>query len=429
MKVLLIGSGGREHRIAMSLAKSPKCTQLYIAPGNPGTNECGSNIAINDSDLPGLLAFAKENNIDCTFVGPEVPLVAGIVDLFKEHELPIIGPSKEAAQLEGSKDWAKKLMKKYNIPTADFQTFTELKKALDYVKNKNQYPIVIKADGLAAGKGVTVALNEKMAFTAITECFSGKFKKAGEQVVIEDFLAGEEASIFAFTDGKTVYPMLPAQDHKAIYDGDTGPNTGGMGAYCPAPLISKEMQETILNTVFKPLLSAFQEENLHYTGIIYAGLMISPEGEINIVEFNVRFGDPETQAVLALLETDLLDIFNHITNQTLDQINLTWKKEFATCVVLASKGYPEQYEKGFKICGSNTLKTQSHIQFIHAGTTKKGNHLLTNGGRVANIVASAETLEKSIAEAYKYVSNISFDNCVYRTDIGKKGLKHIPHLS
>ena len=429
MNVLLIGSGGREHRIAMSLAKSPKCTQLYIAPGNPGTSECGANIPISDSDLPGLLAFAKENNIDCTFVGPEVPLVAGIVDLFKEHELPIIGPSKEAAQLEGSKDWAKKLMKKHNIPTADFQTFTELKKAIDYVKNKNQYPIVIKADGLAAGKGVTVALNEKMAITAINDCFSGKFKEAGEQVVIEDFLAGEEASIFAFTDGKTVYPMLPAQDHKAIYDGDTGPNTGGMGAYCPAPLISEEMQETILNTVFKPLLSAFQEEKLHYTGIIYAGLMISPKGEINIVEFNVRFGDPETQAVLALLETDLLDIFTHINNQTLDQINLTWKKEFATCVVLASKGYPEQYEKGFEIYGSDTLKKQSHIQFIHAGTSQKSNQLVTNGGRVANIVASAETLEKSIAEAYKYVSNISFDNCVYRTDIGKKGLKHAPHLS
>ena len=351
-KLLIIGSGGREHAIGIALKQSDKNPTLYFAPGNAGTALLGTNIAINAADINSLLSFAKETNIDMTIVGPEDPLVMGIVDTFQKENLTIFGPNKLAAQLEGSKKWAKQLMKNYNIPTANYHAFTDYEKAKDYIKANNQYPIVIKADGLAAGKGVTIATSQNEANNAIEECLlNKKFNDAGTEIIIEDFLEGDEASIFAFTDSKVILPMLAAQDHKAIGDGDTGPNTGGMGAYCPTPLVTPEMYKKVTETIFEPLLQAFQKEGITYKGIVYAGLMITKTGDISIVEFNVRFGDPETQVVLPLLKTDLLTIFEAIETETLANISLEWSTESAVCVVLASGGYPNAYQKGKPISG------------------------------------------------------------------------------
>lgn len=422
MKILIIGSGGREHSIALALKKSNLITNIFIAPGNAGTSQIGTNVAIKENQIEDLAKFAISNTIDITFVGPEAPLVDGIVDLFENHNLSIIGPSKKAAQLEGSKDWAKQLMKKYNIPTANFETFSNFDSASNYIKRNPHYPIVIKADGLAAGKGVTVAQSEQDALAALEDCFvKNKFNSAGQRVVIEEFLAGQEASIFAFTDGKTILPMEPAQDHKAIFDGDKGPNTGGMGAYCPAPLVTKQIQEKVSETVFKPLLNAIQKENLNYTGIIYAGLMIDDNQNVNIVEFNVRFGDPETQVVLPRLKTDLGLIFKHITTKSLDQITLEWDNDSTVGVVLASEGYPEHYEKNKEITGLNLISNNCHI--VHAGTLNKDNKLLTNGGRVLCVVGKDSNLQSAIQKTYGEIPKISFENIYFRKDIGQKGLQ------
>lgn len=422
MKILIIGSGGREHSIALTLKKSNLVTDIFIAPGNAGTSQVGTNIAIKENQIEDLAKFAINNTIDITFVGPEAPLVDGIVDLFENHNLSIIGPSKKAAQLEGSKDWAKQLMKKYNIPTANFETFSNINSANNYIKNNHHYPIVIKADGLAAGKGVTVAQSEQEALSALEDCFiNNKFNSAGQRVVIEEFLEGQEASIFAFTDGKTVLPMEPAQDHKAIFDGDKGPNTGGMGAYCPTPLVTKQIQEKVYETIFKPLLNAIQKENLNYTGIIYAGLMIDENQNVNIVEFNVRFGDPETQVVLPRLKTDLALIFKHIATKSLNQITLEWDNDSTVGVVLASEGYPEHYEKNKEITGLNLISNNCHI--VHAGTLNKDNKLVTNGGRVLCIVGKDRNLQSAIQKTYGEIPKISFENIYFRKDIGQKGLQ------
>ena len=421
MKILIIGSGGREHAIAKALLSGKLTTTCYVAPGNAGTSTFCTNVPIKENQIKELIQFAKKEAISITFVGPEAPLVDGIVDAFQKENLAIIGPSKESAQLEGSKDWAKSLMKKYNIPTANFETFTSFETSLSYIKNKNTYPIVIKADGLAAGKGVTIAQTYEQAENALKDCFiNNKFNDAGQKVVIEDFLKGEEASIFAFTDGKSILCMEPAQDHKAIFDGDKGPNTGGMGAYCPAPIVSKTLQETIKKSIFEPLLEAFKKENLHYTGIIYAGLMIDNQNA-NIVEFNVRFGDPETQVVLPQLKTDLAEIFQHIINQSLDQLTLEWHNKSTVAVVMASGGYPDSYEKNKTITGLNNISSDCHI--IHAGTKKEKDNIVTNGGRVLCVVGQDETLESAIKKTYTNIKKIEFDNAYYRTDIGQKALK------
>ena len=421
MNILIIGSGGREHAIGICLQKSKTKPNLFFAPGNAGTALVGTNVPIKDLDLDALLNYAKNNNIDFTVVGPEAPLVAGIVDLFENHNLSIIGPSKKGAQLEGSKQWAKELMQKYDIPTASFEVFNNYKDALDYIDKKNQYPIVIKADGLAAGKGVTVAENKQMAQDALKQCFIDKqFSSAGLKVVIEDFLVGEEASLFAFTDSKTISPMIPAQDHKAVFEGDKGPNTGGMGAYCPTSLVSSEIKDIISKKVFEPLLNAFQKEGIRYRGIVYAGLMISPTNNVSIVEFNVRFGDPETQVVLPLLETDLVDVFQAILNEKLDSINLNWSNDYAACVVLASGGYPGSYEKNKQISGLNSVS--SDISVIHAGTKSNSTGIFTNGGRVLGVVGKCSSLESALNKVYTNIDTIKFEDMFYRSDIGFKAL-------
>ena len=415
-KILIIGSGGREHAIGIALKKNNNC-DLFFTPGNGGTQSIGKNI--NAFPTTQLIEFVKTNQITLTIVGPEVPLSEGIVNKFQKENLPIIGPSKQGALLESSKKWAKEFMKKNNIPTGAYQSFTNIDQALAYCNNQS-FPIVIKADGLAAGKGVTIAQSFDEAKTALIDCLTNnKFSDSGKTVIIEEFLKGEEASIFAFTDGKTILPMIAAQDHKAIYDGDKGPNTGGMGAYAPAPLITNELYKKINNEVFIPVLKGLQKENINYKGIIYAGLMIK-DNQPMIIEFNVRFGDPETQIVLPLLKTNLLEIFEAIQNEELDKITLEWTDQYAVCVVLASKGYPNQHEKNKKIT-INTQENQNNI--IHAGTTIKNNQLLSNGGRVMGTIGVSDQLNDAIKKSYALVEKIEFENKYYRTDIGQKALK------
>ncbi len=428
MKVLLIGSGGREHAIAYRLATSTKCEQLFIAPGNPGTFQCGKNVSISADNVSELVDFAKNNHIDLTFVGPEVPLALGIVDAFESQNLCIVGPNKVASQLESSKSWAKDKYKQYGIPTADYQEFTNYDKAVAYVQSKNSYPIVIKADGLAAGKGVTIAFDFEMANKALSDCFLDQiFKEAGACVVIEDFLEGEEASLFAFTDGKTVIPMISAQDHKAIFDGDEGPNTGGMGAYSPAPVFTEDVQKKVMDRILTPLISGFQKDGIEYKGILYAGLMIDSLGDPYVVEFNIRFGDPETQIVLPKLKTDLLDVLIAISNQTLDQINLEWHKGFSVCVVMAADGYPGSYEKGHEIFGIHDSSDENSYVF-HAGTKQTDSgQFITNGGRVLNVCADGDTLDSAISSVYKRLKRITFDGAYFRKDIGQKGLIRLKH--
>lgn len=425
LKILLIGSGGREHSLALKLKESNQGPALFIAPGNAGTAQCGTNVQINDTDIDTLLKFAIDNNIDLTIVGPEAPLVEGIVDTFNENNLNIIGPDKIGAQLEGSKAWSKAFMEKYDIPTAGYKEFTNSTDAKTYLRTRNDYPIVIKADGLAAGKGVTIAATQSEAFTAIEDAIDNdKFKEAGKKIIIEDFLDGEEASIFAFCDGKTLLPMTPAQDHKAIFDGDKGPNTGGMGAYSPTPLITDALFKTIQTDVFDKVLKGFKEENIDYRGIVYAGIIIV-KGKPLIIEFNARFGDPETQVVLPRLKNDLVSIFQAMTNQTLHTIRLEWKPESAVCVVLASGGYPNAYEKGKEITGTSTFKKNDAIQVIHAGTQRQDKTLVSSGGRVLGVVGIDSSLKKAIDLTYSAVAKISFEKSYHRKDIGHKALARL----
>jgi phosphoribosylamine---glycine ligase len=422
MKILIIGSGGREHAIAKSLANSPHHPSIFVAPGNAGTAQIAQNVPIKDSDCAALLAFAKDESIDLTIVGPEGPLVLGLVDLFEADGLKIVGPNKVAAQLEGSKDWAKSRMKAYGIPTARYETFTDYDSSLSYISDRNTYPIVVKADGLAAGKGVTVAQSFDEADAALKDCFlDDKFAGAGLQVVIEDFLKGQEASIFAFTDGKTILPMIAAQDHKAVFDGDKGANTGGMGAYAPAPIVTEAIQKDAYEQVFKPLIKGFQSEGIVYKGIVYAGLMID-DGVLSIVEFNARFGDPETQIVLPLMKTDLVDVFVALAEERLSDIELDWHDHSAVCVVMASGGYPEAYEKGKVISGLQKAEALEGVQVVHAGVQGKDGDLVTSGGRVLAVVGQDTTLQGAIDKAYSGVAEISFDGAFNRGDIGAKGL-------
>lgn len=422
MNILLIGSGGREHSLALALQKSPHLTHLYIAPGNPGTAECGTNVPIADTDIERLLAFAQHNTIDLTVVGPEAPLVAGIVDLFQKHGKRIVGPTQAAAQLEGSKVWSKAFMKRHRIPTADYATFDTHDAAVAYLHTQNSYPIVIKADGLAAGKGVTVAHTATDAIQALKECFLDKrFGTAGAHVVIEAFLQGEEASLLAFTDGKTIVPMLPAQDHKAVYDDDKGPNTGGMGTYCPAPVVTLKDLERIQKTILEPVVLGMQKEGLQYTGIVYAGLMMTADGPY-VVEYNVRFGDPETQVVIPLLKTDLVDVLVAMADGTLDHCPLSWDTGACVCVVMASKGYPNTVETGFPITGISEA-TAAGLQVIHAGTKVQEGTLVNQGGRVLGIVSHGTSLANAITSVYRDIDKVHFFGAHYRRDIGKKGLK------
>jgi phosphoribosylamine--glycine ligase len=427
MKVLIIGSGGRESCLAWKINKSPLVEGIFCAPGNGGTAAIATNVDIAANDLQALVKFAKDKNIDLTVVGPEVPLVKGIVDAFHKEKLTIFGPSADLARLEGSKIFAKQLMQMFSIPTADFKIFNDAQAAKNYVAQRSM-PLVIKADGLAAGKGVVVAHSKQQATAAIDKIMTYKaFGDSGKQIIIEDCLLGEEASMLAFTDGETILPLATSQDHKPIFAGDKGPNTGGMGAYSPAPIVNQQLYQQVSEEVFKPLVEGLAAEGKKYKGILYAGLMINQDKPY-VLEFNVRFGDPETQAVLPRLKTDIVEVMLACCQQRLSTINLDWDQRHCVCVVLASGGYPGKYEKGKLININEKIKSDPDILLFHAGTKKNiDNHsgkeqVVTNGGRVLNVVALGDNLAQAQKKVYQQINNISFPGMYYREDIGFRAL-------
>ncbi|SMP03925.1 phosphoribosylamine--glycine ligase [Desulfurobacterium pacificum] len=423
MKVLVVGSGGREHAIVWKVAQSPYVEKIYCAPGNPGIGQLAECVDIKPTDIKKLADFAEEKGVNLTIVGPEAPLVEGIVDEFEKRGLRIFGPSKDAARLEGSKVFSKEMMKKWGVPTADFKVFDNPEEAKAYIKEKGA-PIVVKADGLAAGKGVTVAKTVEEALEAVDRIMVEKvFGDAGNRVVIEDCLEGEEASYLVVTDGENFIPLATAQDHKAVFDGDRGPNTGGMGAYSPAPVLSEEMEKEVQEKVIKPILKGMKEEGYPFKGILYAGLMITKDG-IKVLEFNVRFGDPEAQAILRRLKTDLVEVCTSVINGKLVE-KLEWIPETSICVVLASKGYPGKYEKGKEITGIEEAEKLDSVVVFHAGTAVKDGKLVTNGGRVLNVTALGKDIVEARENVYKAVEKIHFDGMHYRKDIGEKALKRI----
>lgn len=421
MKVLVIGSGGREHTIVWKLAKSPLVKKIYCAPGNAGIAEQAECLEVKVDDFSGLLKIVHNKGIDCTIVGPEIPLSLGIVDLFEEKGYPIFGPQRRAAEIESSKVFAKQMMNKYNIPTAYSEVFDDYEKAIDYLKTQS-FPLVIKADGLAAGKGVIIASNKSDAEQALTHIIKEKrFGEAGRRVLLEEFLSGEEVSMLVFSDGKHILPMVTSQDHKKIGDNDVGLNTGGMGAYSPVPFFSEEDMEIVLNKVFQPTISGLEKEGIIFKGILYAGLIITEDGP-KVLEFNARFGDPETQVILPGLKTDLMDIIQATIDGRLNQIELSWNEQSAVCVVMASQGYPGEYEQDKKITGLDELKHREDIVVFHSGTREKDGHIVSAGGRVLGVTAWAGTLKEAIDKAYQGVGKIKFENSYYRKDIGEKGL-------
>lgn len=419
MKVLVIGSGGREHAIIWKLAQSKKVSKIYCAPGNGGIADLAECIPIDVMDFEKLTKFAKENNIDLTVVAPDDPLAAGAVDAFEAGGLRAFGPNKAAAIIEGSKSFSKDLMKKYNIPTAEYEVFENSKDALIYIKSNNKFPVVVKADGLALGKGVIIAKTLDEAENAVHDILDDKiFGSAGAKVVIEEFLTGPEISVLAFTDGKTMKPMVSAQDHKRAYDNDEGPNTGGMGTFSPSRVYTDEVAKECMEKIFIPTMNAMNAENRIFKGVLYFGLMKTADG-VKVIEYNCRFGDPETQVVLPRLKSDLCDIFNAVIDQKLDEINIEWDEKACVCVVMASGGYPKKYEKGYKIDGIKQAESLGALVF-HAGTKLDDNNILTNGGRVLGVTALGDNLDDAIQKAYKYVDLINFKNAHFRKDIGIK---------
>ncbi len=424
MKILVIGSGGREAALCWKIKQSNKCSRLFCAPGNAGISEVAELVPF--TKISDLLDFAKIKQIDLTVVGPEASLVEGIVDTFEKDGFRIFGPSKNAAQIEGSKAFSKKLMKKYNIPTAAFEEFTDSKKALSYLGTQ-KYPVVVKADGLAAGKGVIIATNKEEAAAAIVKILDGKqFADAGNKIIIEEYMEGEEASILCFTDGKTIIPMPSSQDHKRIYDNDEGPNTGGMGAYSPAPVITSGLLKKIELEILQPTIKAMEKEGCLFKGVLYAGLMMTKDGP-KVLEYNARFGDPETQAVLPRLKTDLVEIIEAVVDSRLDKIKIEWDDRAAVCIVLASKGYPGDYTKGLVINGLSEAAKIKDVMVFHAGTSFAGCDTVTSGGRVLGVTALGDTIKEAIKLSYEAVKKISFDGMQFRKDIGKKALERVIH--
>ena len=420
-KILIIGSGGREHALAWKLKASPKIEKIFIAPGNAGTALVGENINIQTSEIEKLVEFAKKEKITLTVVGPDDALAGGIVDAFQNQGLKIWGPSQKAAQVEASKSFAKELMARQKIPTADFKVFTEYQEAVKYLKEKTM-PIVIKASGLALGKGVAICQNLKEAEKFLEEVMVKKiFGQAGRQVVIEEYLEGPEISIHAFCDGEQFHLLPSAQDHKPVFDNDTGPNTGGMGTIAPVPWVNQELLNETAQRVIIPCLKDLKKLNSPFIGLLYPGLKITPNG-LKVLEFNARFGDPETQSYMRLLKTDLYDILTASVEGTLENIIIEWADQFACCIVLASGGYPGNYEKGKEITGVDKAEKMDDIVIFHAGTKRVNNQLLTNGGRVLGITATGETLRSALDKAYNAVKLIHFEGMHYRTDIGLKSL-------
>ena len=420
MKVLVVGNGGREHALAWKIKQSPLVSKLYVARGNAGIWQIAEKVDISPTDVEKLVEFALKEKIDLTVVGPEQPLSEGIVDAFEEAGLKIFGHRKNAAILEASKVFAKNFMKKYGVPTAFYETFDNEDDAIDFIK-KMGTPIVIKADGLAAGKGVVIAKTEEEAIQTVKDMFSGLFGEASKRIVIEEFLEGEEASYIAMVDGDKLVPMATSQDHKQVFDGDKGPNTGGMGAYSPAPVITPELEQEILEKIMYPTLKGMQAEGRRMRGFLYAGLMIGPKG-VNVLEFNVRMGDPETQPIMRRLESDLVQHILDILDGKIDSVKPVWSEKWAIGVVMASKGYPGKYEKGFEITGIEDAEKDPDIVVFHAGTDIKDGKLITAGGRVLTVTAVGDTLKEAKEKAYKAVEKIHFEGAHYRRDIGDKGI-------
>jgi len=421
MEVLVVGSGGREHALVWKIAQSPMVKKVYCAPGNPGISEVAECVDIDAENIEGLYNFALKKKIDLTVVGPEDVLVAGIVDRFKDGHLNIFGPNKRASVIEGSKVYAKTIMKKYGIPTADFKVFDDLKHAKKHISTCD-FPLVIKADGLAKGKGVFVCKTLEEADRHIDDIMKEKiFGYAGERIVIEEFLSGEEVSILAITDGKTIVPLSSVQDHKAVYEGDKGPNTGGMGAYSPVPFVTDDLQSSIEENILVPIVHALKKENRPYKGVIYAGLMITNAGP-KVLEFNARFGDPETQVLLMRMKSDLVPLLLSTVKNNIEEVEIEWHDGVSVCVIMASKGYPDKYEKGLPVFGLEAVKSVTNVQVFHAGTAIKDGKVVTNGGRVLGVTILERDLEKAQKNVYEAIKKLSFDGAYYRKDIGTKAI-------
>ena len=422
MNILVVGGGGREHALVMKLAESKKTDKIYCAPGNGGISRYAECRPVKATDIDGMVALAKEIKADLVVVAPDDPLVLGMVDALNAEGFRTFGPDKSAAIIEGSKVFSKNLMKKYNIPTAKYEVFDNAGKALEYIKTENTFPTVIKADGLALGKGVIIAQNMEEATDAVHSIMEDKiFGESGANVVIEEFLTGPEVSVLCFTDGKTIKPMVSSMDHKRALDGDKGLNTGGMGTVSPNPYYTAEVAEECMKTIFRPTIDAMVKENRKFKGCLYFGLMVTPNG-VKVIEYNCRFGDPETQVVLPVLDTDIVDIMEAIYDEKLDEIDIKWKNEACACVVMASGGYPKKYATGLEISGLDNNGQVENAFVYHAGTKFEDGKFLTAGGRVLGVTATGENLEKALEKAYEAVGKINFENAHYRKDIGKKAL-------
>lgn len=425
MKVLVVGGGGREHAIVWKLSQSNRVSEIFCAPGNGGISDIARCIPISPEDIEGLIAFSKKERLDLAIIGPENPLAQGVVDRFLEKDIPAFGPKKKAALIEASKVYAKEIMRKHDIPTAKYVVFNDYETALNYISEREP-PFVIKADGLCAGKGAYVIRDRKDAYGVLEDLFVKKVHgSAGERVLIEDCLSGQEISYLAFSDGKTMLPLIPSQDHKNLLDNDTGPNTGGMGAYTPVPFVDQKLEALIERNIMIKAIEALKEEGTEYKGILYGGLMIV-SGFPYVLEFNARFGDPETQAILFQMDSDLVPIILSCINGTLHEINgIQWNKGYAVCVVIASRGYPEKPEKGKLIEGLESVRDLKDVIVFHAGTKKVDNKYYTYGGRVLNVVARGESIREAIGKAYEAVSLLHFEGMHYRKDIGKKALNYL----
>ncbi|MBC8337163.1 MAG: phosphoribosylamine--glycine ligase [Rhodospirillales bacterium] len=421
MKVLVVGSGGREHSLCWAIAKSPRCAKLYCAPGNAGIEEVAKCVPLEASDVDGIVNFAVENKIGLVVVGPEVPLVAGLVDRLNEIGIRAFGPTAAAAALEGSKAFMKELCEKYGVPSAEFGHFDEPDSAKDFIRRKGA-PIVVKADGLAAGKGVILCRNEHEAYAAIDHLMTERaFGAAGDEVIIEEFLTGEEASLFVLVDGVRAVPLVSAQDHKLAYDGDEGPNTGGMGAYTPAPVLTPEITKIAMDEIVTPTIEGMAAEGKPYKGVLYAGLMIK-DGRPKLLEYNVRFGDPECQPLMVRLKSDILDALIACADGTLDKVKIEWRKEAALTVVMAAKGYPGRYEKGSEIRGLDKANAVDGVTVFHAGTNAENGIILANGGRVLNVTALGKTVADAQKRAYEAVDLIDWPEGFCRRDIGWRAI-------
>jgi phosphoribosylamine---glycine ligase len=424
MNILIIGSGGREHVLAWKIKQSPLVDNLYCAPGNGGIASLAQCVDIAVDDMQGLVQFAKEKQIDLTVVGPEAPLVDGIADIFQEHQLKVFGPGKLSAQLEGSKVFAKKFMRKYNIPTASFEIFDTIQKALHFLEHV-QFPIVVKADGLAAGKGVIICKDIKEAREALEQMMEQEvFKEAGKRVIIEECLVGEEVSILAVSDGKNYCILDSSQDHKRIFDNDVGPNTGGMGAYSPAPIVDSGLLKEIKALIIAPSIRGMEQEGTPFKGILYAGLMVTVQGPM-VLEFNVRFGDPEAQAVLPRMKNDIVEMMMASCEGRINKIRPSWDPRSCVCVVMSSGGYPGKYETGMEITGLNIAEKDEETVIFHAGTKKQNDKIVSSGGRVLGVMSMGSGIEETIERVYKAVDTIKFDHCFFRRDIGVKALRRL----